>query len=141
MLSIGNELPSNGHDGIGIASRAFIPWSCAIFLRHCQRLPNQNDRGIVGVRGNCKAEFTAHPQHRVVLAQDLADQFADAPLPGTIDKAGHQQKPDTAAFPITADRDRVFGPLFVRIGKEMGDSQRDPIALGEQRHFPVVVEL
>jgi hypothetical protein len=55
-------------------------------------------------------------QHRRILAQDLADEFADAALPRNVDEALHQQVSDAASFPIAANGDCVFGAQFVGIG-------------------------
>ena len=93
------------------------------------------------MRSNRETEFTAHLQHRSVLAQNFADEFRDTALPGDFDKAGHQQVSKAAPFPISADGDRIFGAHLVGIGKEMRDAERRPIELGHHCQFAVVVEL
>ena len=44
--------------------------------------------GSPGCGMNRELELLAHLQHRLVLAQNLADEFADAALPGHADQAG-----------------------------------------------------
>ena len=103
--------------------------------------PDQHDRRIGRLWVNCKIKLAAHLQHRPVLAQNLTDEFTDAALPCDIYEASHQQVSDTSSFPVAADGACVFGAQFVRIGKEMRDSERDSVELGQERQFPVVVEL
>ena len=50
---------------------------------------DQHDRRIARFRGNREIELTAHLQHRLVLAQHLADEFTDAALPGYVYKTLH----------------------------------------------------
>src|SRR5215472_195112 len=82
---------------------------------------DQHHRRVVRVERNREAELPAHLQHRLVLAQDLADQLADAALAGDIYEARHQQVAETAALPVAAHGDRIFGPQFVGIGRKSCD--------------------
>ena len=84
-----------------------------------ERLPDQHYGGIGRLWGNRETEFSAHLQHRLVLTEDLADQFTDSALPGDVDEPGHQQIADPAPFPVTADGDGVLGTQLVGIGKKV----------------------
>src|SRR6516162_5102262 len=64
--------------------------------------PDQHHCGIVRVRRDSEAELPAHLQHLRVLAQDFADELADAALTGNVYEARHQQVADTAPFPVAA---------------------------------------
>src|SRR5215472_992429 len=69
----------------------------------CEPFAYEHDRRVVRVRGDPKAELTAHLQHRLVLAQDLAGDFTySAPLRDG-EKAGHQSEAHTATVPIAAN--------------------------------------
>src|SRR3984893_4993435 len=109
------------------AGRAIGQFKTRLFPPRCKRLSDEHDRGIVRLRGNRETELPAHPQHRLVLVQHLADEFTDAALPGDFDEAVHQQVAETASFPVAADGNRIFGAQFVGAGKEMAGCQRRPV--------------
>jgi len=106
-----------------------------------KRLPDQHYGGIGRLRGNRETELSAHLQHRLVLTEDLADQFTDSALPGDVDEPLHKQITEPAPFPIAADGNGILGTQFVGIGKEVRHAQRRSVAFGEKRHFAVVVEV
>jgi hypothetical protein len=56
---------------------------------------DQHDRRIARFRGNREIELTAHLQHRLVLAQHLADEFTDA--------AHHPEVRELDINPLLAD--------------------------------------
>src|SRR5271156_2748870 len=110
-------------------------------LSVAKKLFDQHNGGIGRLRNHRETEFAAHLQHRLVLAQDLSYELTDAPLSGDVDEAGHQQEADTAPLPVAADGDRIFGAQSVGIGKEVRDAERHAVQRGQQRQFPVIVEL
>ena len=55
-----------------------------------EHLLNQHDGWICRLRYSQETELPTHLQHRLVLAQDLADELPDTALPGDVDETGHQ---------------------------------------------------
>src|SRR5215469_18266038 len=78
-----------------------------------QPLADPQDRHIAGLGSDREAELAAHLQHRLVVAEHLADEFTDAALPGDRDQARHQQPSETASLPVAANRDGIFRLLPV----------------------------
>src|SRR6185312_5048030 len=81
-----------------------------------------DDAWLDRMRGDAETEFAAHFEHRVVLAQDIAEEFTDAVTPGDLDQADHQQIAEAAPFEVAPDGDRVFGLVVIRVGKESGNA-------------------
>src|SRR6516164_1406766 len=89
------------------------------FSSLCKLFPDENHRWIARFPGNRETELTAHPQHRLVLAQYLPYEFSNAALASDVNQARHQQISDAAPLPVAADGDGIFRAQIVGIGKEM----------------------
>src|SRR6516164_4913963 len=81
-------------DNLGERSRKFeaLPLFIAdsLDLTSLSKLfPDEHHLCIARIGGNRETEFPAHLQHRLVLPQNIANEFSDTALPGDVYKTLH----------------------------------------------------
>ena len=81
-----------------------------------QRQPDEFDCRIVGIGVLLEPEGSADGQHGAVLAQDVAEDLADAAFARIVDQTAHQQRPEPLAGDVIAYCERELRLLLVGVG-------------------------
>ena len=74
-----------------------------------------------------------HIEHRFVLVQHLAVQFADPGCASRADQSGQKKIANTAPLPVASHGDGKFGTPPIRVRNVTRDANRYALSLGEER--------